>query len=197
MPLAKKNHTEGSRRIDVRWIQRQGWLEPGHSGSLSWNRRGEPAGSVSYIVQQEDVHFKYQIQSNDGTWIPYNYYVPLTYTDCHYGGQRAWFVCPHCQKRVAILYLVTQIACRTCHNLNYSSQQVTKGVWQNRDRMNKIREKLGWKLFTHLSVCTKPKGMHWKTFNRLRIEHLKYQTLFARGFSNSLEKFKTFRLSEL
>ena len=69
-------------------------------------------------------------------------------------------------KRGAVLYIDEKIACRTCYNLNYTSQQQTKGTWQERDRMNKVREKLGWTLIKDVRFWEriKPKGMHYKTF---------------------------------
>ena len=49
--------------------------------------------------------------------------VYLMYTHCFFGGKRAWFTCPLCNKRVGVLYKeYSSIGCRTCFNLTYQSQ---------------------------------------------------------------------------
>ncbi|MDR5748025.1 hypothetical protein QCE73_33070 [Caballeronia sp. LZ029] len=48
--------------------------------------------------------------------------IALLETACTYGGTRAWFECPHCRRRAALLYLSRQVACRQCFSLAYPSQ---------------------------------------------------------------------------
>jgi hypothetical protein len=36
------------------------------------------------------------------------------------GGQRAHFVCPDCSKQVEILYAAPHLACRRCHDLDFT-----------------------------------------------------------------------------
>ena len=51
--------------------------------------------------------------------------IDLVPTKCHYGGQRQWFRCPACSKRVGILYEhEDHFKCRTCLGLCYASQKV-------------------------------------------------------------------------
>ena len=188
----KKGNTNRYKRIDVRYMQRKNLLNVGLSSSLEWisQRTGKVVGRVDYEVRHDSVCFKYTVRSNPSeAWRPYNYLVPITHTSCNYGGTRAWFNCPHCLKRVAVLYIDEQIACRTCHKLNYTSQQQTKGTWQERDRMNKVREKLGWPLIKDVSFWEriKPKGMHWKTFEKLCQEHDLYERRFLVFFSAGLD----------
>ena len=49
--------------------------------------------------------------------------------DCHIqiawianplGGQRAYFFCPDCSRRVEILYAAPHLACRRCHRLDFN-----------------------------------------------------------------------------
>jgi hypothetical protein len=50
------------------------------------------------------------------------YELSVTWTDCHYGGQRPWFLCPRCSARVGKLYqrpLGITLACRRCQQLTY------------------------------------------------------------------------------
>ena len=47
-------------------------------------------------------------------------------------GERLWFSCPVCHKRVGQLYLPpgrTMFLCRHCHNLTYESRQKEPNIW--------------------------------------------------------------------
>jgi len=47
-------------------------------------------------------------------------------TKPHLGGDRWWFCCPLCSRRVSFIYLppkASHFACRLCHNLAYLSSQ--------------------------------------------------------------------------
>lgn len=51
--------------------------------------------------------------------------VYLTDTQCNLGGERFWFLCPDCNKRVGVLYLceLGYFSCRLCLSLVYESQR--------------------------------------------------------------------------
>ena len=52
-----------------------------------------------------------------------NQLIELTSTKCYYGGQRVWFLCPACSKRVGTLYrrpLSDMFLCRYCLDLTYN-----------------------------------------------------------------------------
>ena len=54
----------------------------------------------------------------------FNQEVKLTTTKTRFGGDRLWFVCPKCQKRVGSLYNSgTKIGCRNCLNISYMGQR--------------------------------------------------------------------------
>jgi hypothetical protein len=113
--------------------------------------------------------------------------VPITWTACHLGGQRPWFVCSVycngrcCGRRAAVLYGAGELfACRRCYGLAYASQQETpmhRGIGQ----AQKIRMRLG----ANANLCEpfpeKPKGMHWRTYLRLRA-----RAEAAEGYSDML-----------
>jgi len=97
--------------------------------------------------------------------------VHLEQTECNYGGVRYWFTCPNCHRRVGVLYLSSgQCACRKCFNLAYKSERET-----NQDRLyrkaGKLRDRLGWRPGIVHPDGDKPKGMHWKTFRRIKFKH--------------------------
>ena len=95
--------------------------------------------------------------------------IRLDWTPCHLGGKRAWWLCPGCGKRVAILYLKNNIfRCRACHDLTYRSSQESRLDRHLRKKF-KVCDKL------HIGPTDKPlfkpKFMHQKTFDRLRRQH--------------------------
>lgn len=62
--------------------------------------------------------------------------VNFTKTRCNFGGYRHWFVCPHCKRRVWVLYWDGSWGCRHCHNLTYRSRLERKqGLLYNARRV--------------------------------------------------------------
>ncbi len=97
----------------------------------------------------------------------------MEWTRCNYGGFRPWFLCPvpACGRRVALLYLHYRysgnLACRHCHQLSYYSQQQTpsgRGLY----RAQAIRMRLSGSANCTEPFPEKPKGMHDRTYNRLK-----------------------------
>jgi hypothetical protein len=102
---------------------------------------------------------------------------PITWTACHLGGQRPWFVCSiysggrHCGRRVALLYLAGKLfACRRRYGLAYASQREAL-YFRDLEKAQKIRMRLGGSTVMSEAFHNKPKGMHWQTYERLRRAH--------------------------
>ena len=100
----------------------------------------------------------------------FSYELGITDTPCHYGGNRYWFNCPQCGRRVATLYCVDEYVCRHCVGLNYKSQLI-QPLDRLFSRVSKIRERLQWQQGIANGHGSKPKGMHQSTFERLVNEH--------------------------
>src|SRR5262249_18534912 len=71
-------------------------------------------------------HFLLQERVNSRPrWELENLGIKLTWTPCHLGGSRPWFVCPDCGRRCGVLYytnfLRDHLACRRCLRLIYAS----------------------------------------------------------------------------
>ena len=96
MEKEKKTVLEELVKADIRVLQ-----EKGFNSSHSYSFQNLRAGDFS-----EDVE--------------------VTTTSCFFGGERHWFLCPLCHKRVAALYLKGSFGCRDCHNLIYASQSVNR-----------------------------------------------------------------------
>lgn len=154
---ATKGKAEACQRIDVRHWAKGGHLWPGYRGTWSWHNTatGEPCGSISYRIESGAAVLTYTLNGDAR-----EQRVPLLATPCHYGGTRPWFACPHCNARVALLYMRRGgFYCRKCAQVAYRSQSedATGRAWSTQQ---KAEAKLGpgW---------SRPKGMHSKTRERL------------------------------
>lgn len=96
--------------------------------------------------------------------------IGLAWTSCNFGGWRVWFVCPICNKKVAILYSASRLACRQCNDLKYASQSMS-GFDRGIRLINKLRKRLGWPAGLAHGEFGKAKHMHKKTFYRLNTKY--------------------------
>ena len=165
-----KTTTESQHRIDIRWLKKKGYIRPGATGSLSWSRGDEKTGSIAFRMENGRMILSYRHRPHGGEWESIEQTVSFDHTPCNYGGQRKWFLCPRCWRRVALLYGAGKyFFCRHCYHLTYSSQQESRPDRLMR-KARKIRARLGAGDDFMESILFKPKNMHQKTFDRLRRE---------------------------
>jgi hypothetical protein len=152
---------EQLQRVDVRIWARQGYLSRARAFSWTWNRGGEPTGSIGVTVHpQSAVNLAYTVTNHNITQ-QINDRVALIYKPCNFGGARPWFQCPRCARQVAQLYMrAGRFACRHCQRVAYSSQaeDVLDRTWRKQQR---LEAKLG-------EYWQRPKGMRLSTYERLR-----------------------------
>jgi hypothetical protein len=183
-----KDIIDDYRSIDVRRWHRDGLLTPHQSFSWQWLRNGETVASIRVHTEQDSVILTYSHRSGGGEWKDVSYPVSLDWSPCNFGGKRLWFHCPAegCGRRVAILYGGGIFACRHCHQLAYPSQ-LEADYDRAARRANKIRKQLGWEQgIFNPKGWLKPKGMHWRTFERLNIEHDAYVEEALAGIADKL-----------
>lgn len=175
---------DGRNRIDIRYLRREGSLRPGTVGSLRWSVGGRECGSVGYKTDYNQLLVTYRYRHPDNGWIPIKLPIMFETTPCHYGGERLWFSCPGCKRRVGVLFDYGSLfVCRHCCQLPYASQNENQSY-----RLVRRKHKLGERIFADYqrgSGSIKTKGMHWKTFDRL---HRQYQR-FEQGWLQSVDKF--------
>lgn len=168
--LSKKRTTESQLRIDIRWFKKQGYLQPGTTGTVSWSFRGKKAGEVMLKTTTDHLVLDYRYQPYGGDWATVKQNIAFDRTPCYYGGQRTWFLCPTCHRRVALLYWVGKyFRCRHCHHLTYAAQQESKADRLMR-KARKLRRRIGASADLTRPILFKPKNMHQQTFDRLRWE---------------------------
>lgn len=177
--------------LDIRRIQRAGRLKPGQSFNWQWTRNGERVANINIRTDIDRVTLNYQARDRGGEWQQVNYPVHVNWTACNFGGQRPWWICPAagCGRRVAILYGGKVYACRHCYRLAYPTQRQ-----QSHDRAcsmaDKLRDRLGWEAGILNGNGGKPKGMHWRTFERLQVRH---DDLVNQSLAGALAKFGPLR----
>jgi hypothetical protein len=96
----------------------------------------------------------------------------LDWTACNYGGARPWFTCPACGRRAGALYWQNRataplrLSCRLCARLAYQSQRAD-AVDRATKRVERLERKLHRMDVRGREMLVKPKGMHWRTFERI------------------------------
>ena len=149
-------------QLDVRWLHRHGYLDH-WSQWVTWSRGERQTGSVGVRLVDDCLVVEYCCrQRGTGAWEDIRQVIALDWTPCHYGGQRPWFRCPGCQRRVAVLCGYGRFfLCRHCYRLPYTSQSETRLNRLSR-KLRKLQDRVGDQ------YARKPKGMHWHTWERLR-----------------------------
>ena len=186
-----KETTESCKRIDTRYLKKHNLLY-NSAGQLSWNRNGEPSGWIRYQTLSDRMKLYFKAREYGEEWESIEQTVLYDWTDCNYGGKRAWFLCPAhgCEQRVSVLYGAGKIfACRHCYQLTYTSQQEN-----NIDRLyrkcRKIREKLAGSDNLEEPIWEKPKGMHWTTYKLLTKKERKFNLASFQELNKYLCKIK-------
>lgn len=163
--------TESCYAIDVRDWERRNLFATGTSFEVEWSNNGNVVASIHVQAEPDCLILSYSYQQFEEHWHAVEYPIRLEWTGCHFGGRRAWFLCPgeRCNRRVAILYSGKIFACRRCHRLTYTSQR--QQAWQRAlSRAQRIRTKLGGSRSLFDDFPPKPTHMHWSTYERLRFE---------------------------
>jgi len=167
---SSKYTTDELKCLDVNWLKRQGMLSPGRWSTVSWSRNGEQTGQISVRAEENNISLEYNWRYGGDDWERVLETVRLNWTTCYFGGCRPWFVCPNCFRRVGKLYAAGKyFCCRLCYGLAYESQREAAYDRLARKSRN-IRKRLGSSTSLFDPFPSKPKGMHWKTYHRLRRE---------------------------
>jgi hypothetical protein len=117
---------------------------------------------IGYLVTPKGLELTYRVLS--GGTISYmgkevTEFVRVTWSACHFGGRRPWFMCPGCNKRVGKLYhIAAGFRCRGCGGFVYFSQREL-GKQRGWAMSRKIRIRLGGDDDVSKPLPAKPAGM--------------------------------------
>ena len=158
-----------TKSVDIRYLRSNGYLKLGNRIRLTWSVGDEERGHIWITPYENKIVLDYKVRSyGEQEWTTVLEDVFFTWTPCNFGGQRAWLSCPGCNRRVAVIYAGgKRFLCRHCYGISYASQCETDMDRQLR-KSQKIRRKLCVGESVLDPVIFKPKGMHQKTFDRLR-----------------------------
>ena len=123
-----------ARGLSIFWLRKNGFLDGRNRyGGIKWTSRWGSDSNINFELEIgvcPRIRFLYEQTYDEGHVEHFDYSVDLTTTECHYGGERFWFICPlymngrACGKRVGVLYLAGKyLGCRSCYDLAYNSQQ--------------------------------------------------------------------------
>ena len=157
--------TSDALRLDVNSLNKSGALVPGSYSITTWTRDGETTGNINISASQHGIVLVYRCKTEDRGWADHRERVRVSWEPGGFGGQRPFFHCPDCTRRVLQLYGLGRYLCRHCHGLCYPSQRECDSDRAQR-RANRIRVELGgepgWQ-----NIPSRPKGMHRRTYDRL------------------------------
>ena len=158
LPRRCKSSTKEFLCVDIRKMHRQGQLRSDASTVIT-DRAGH--AETQLAAQTDQVTIRHGIRLLAGFRELARQTIKLDKTPCHYGGERSWFRCPGCDRRVAVLYgqklengasvKNRRFKCRRCHNFVYLGWErgasVTTRQRKPSGRCEFFRGNRGWRYF--------------------------------------------------
>lgn len=154
--------------IYIRDFAKKGWLKnPQRKEVLLSN-------NLTTIIERDSKGLKlgFELTTEGIEPVTLTYDLPVLWTPCYLGGARPWFECPSngCKRKTTTLFFSGRFACRQCLDLKYRSQRANKHT-RRILKADKIRKRLRWQPGIARPDEDKPLKMHWKTYERLKVEH--------------------------
>lgn len=178
----KQRYVDDLRAIDVRYMARSNLIDKQTAGRLFWSLDGKQTASIDFTFSDHCLCLYFKV-TNYLEEQKVTQKIRLSYSRCHLGGERPWFLCPVCSSRRAKLYLGAQrFVCRACLQVSYRTSGQSR-----RDRIIAMKHQIGRRIFASYENGVgrgKKKGMHQATFDRL---YRRYQRL-ENQYSYSLDR---------
>ena len=185
-----RSTVEEELNLDIRDLKRYDKLYVGNYFLWCWkSNRGKKSSINIYVGGQgehgstgrdnvEYLDLSYAFSCNGSEREQIEQRVFLNWTRCNYGGFRPWLWCPQCSRRVTTLYGAGRYFwCRHCHDLTYDSCKESGNPFERSlskaTRLKAYLVRRGGKSYGTAMIDPipgKPKGMHWKTYNRIVME---------------------------
>jgi hypothetical protein len=121
------------------------------------------SGSACTITGME-LNYKYRSAGED-EWRDVNELIPFAYTDQHFGGGRRWFQCKRSRRLCAVEGRSTAVGSA---GTSPTKRSMKMPAAAQISKAQKLRKRLGGSECTDDPFPDKPKGMHWRTYERLR-----------------------------
>lgn len=169
--------------LDVRRMQRCGYLRSGQISEIARNLNGESGDNLYSRAQDGGILLLFSARSpSEYDWVDHPLDVDLSWTSPPFGGRRPWWLCPICRRRCAILYSrVDDFVCRACTDLPYTSQ--CEDAYSRAIR----RAHRKWSRLDRFG--DRPKGMHQTTYERLLRDALEAEKVADTMLDHYLKRF--------
>ena len=165
--------------LGINYLVRRGLFPEKHArGEL----RFSGGGGVRFEVHGDFLVFSYACDGGPmRAWS-----VGTETTPTNFNGRRRWYVCPKCGRRVGVLYFSGGgPQCRRCLHLIYPTSR-EKRMGKAVIKRNRLYRALGADPMQRVATIEKPKGMHWRTFERKKDELLAAQESVANAMGACL-----------
>ncbi len=173
-------------RLDLATLKRLNMLRPYWSQSLIWTRGGHECGRIGVESHPDHLILAYKTRAPGEEWREMRERIALSFTTPHYGGRRAWMLCPGCGARKRTLWGSRRFLCRACHGGVTYDSQYEDAPTRTLSEIQKMRKKLGGEISLDHPFPDRPKRMRQRTYARLIMKEARLQEKLARQMK---EKF--------
>ena len=149
-----------------------------------------PRGSLLWpaIRKIRAARYRVQIELHNQT-LPQQ--IRISWTPCHLGGWRPWMHCPYCEKRVAkLLKGMAGYFCRACLGNPLYASQAKSSHGRRHFELCKIRLQLNGNASPLEPFPERPRGMHRKTYDRLKARALRLEMDLPRKLRGKAVDYK-------
>jgi hypothetical protein len=175
--------------LDLRKLNKLVTLDHTCGFTLEWSVKSVVKSSVQCVFTNNVLELHYA-HIRDGIRKAASDYINVTSLPCNFGGERQWLVCPDCQNKTLLLYVIDKFKCRKCHGLYHPSSNEGE-LYRSTRAMCNYQNKLNGKHLRPIDGMdgiSKPKWMRHKTYERLKGEAIlsenKYNEQYSRVFKN-------------
>lgn len=177
-------------KLDIRAMNRAGWLTPGDAYTMAWDADdgiacGECTAEIT--VAADSLHMAYRHGGGRSRIVRQVFAIERATCNAH-GGQRRYWHCPNCDGRAEILYGTwTGFYCRQCVGVSYLSQSkrpLRRLVLRLRRLVARIDGSSG------AMFPPRPPGMQYRTYARLRAQYEEVNARYLDALSGRLASLR-------
>ena len=185
----KYQYTTGEKcRLDVNSLRKEGYFDWPFPRQITWSTNGIVQLDLSVRYQTGTLYLRDATASGCHDADRYRQQIELITRAQAVGGQTKLFQCPCCYKARAHLYLHDPFfICRECAGLTYKSRRERNPRRAFR-KWDKLSKRLGGIGMDEWYWAQKPKGMHKKTFERLKQEVSQLESYLEREVIKSIRQ---------
>ena len=167
--------------LDVRELRRKGFFEGGRVTI-------GPSFRFRQITRMELARFTVRLHFNGRAS---SQSIRVSWTRLHFGGERPWFHCSFCEKRVAKLYCgLGCYYCRACVGSPIYASQAKSSQSRIHFEACKLRLRLGGQAALTKPFPDRPRGMHRRTYDRHRQEGLRLEASLSDRMKRKLPDYR-------